>query len=189
MKRERYLCATFPLPKTQLTHDGEEVLRRLLVGRRPRDLDLDGAADVSVVLDLLHREEEALLDVPLLVDLGRALEPDVRRPHLAVGVLGRPVGTRPITMISDSSHELFKSKIYACIVMVFLTPFSPKHCPYIWVCLTDGTASISSAIPLFDLSHNKSPVSRVTPSHLVREIEHLNSHSRVSNSTNSAIVA
>jgi hypothetical protein len=34
--------------------------------------------------------------VALLMDLGRALEPDVGRSHLAVGVLGGPVGTRPI---------------------------------------------------------------------------------------------
>ena len=81
-----------PVP---LTDDGEKVLRRLLVRRRPGHLDLDCAADVSVVLDLLHREEEALLDVSLLLDLGRALEPDVRRPHLAVGELGCPIGARP----------------------------------------------------------------------------------------------
>ena len=77
-----------PVP---LTNDGEKVLRRLLVRRRPGHLDLDGAADVSVVLDLLHREEEAFLDVTLLVNLGGALKPDVRRAHLTVCVLSRPI--------------------------------------------------------------------------------------------------
>ena len=74
------------------------MLWRLLVRRRPGHLDLDGATDVSVVLNLLHREEKALLDVSLILDLGRALEPDVGGPHLAVGVLGRPVGTGPERM-------------------------------------------------------------------------------------------
>ena len=72
------------------------MLRRLFIGGRPVRLVLRSAVDVAVVLDLLDREEEALLDVPLVGDLGRALEPDVGRAHLTVGVLGRPVGTRPI---------------------------------------------------------------------------------------------
>ena len=44
----------------------------------------------------------------------------------------------------------------------------PIHCFHICVCCTDGTAKIFTAIPLFYLSCNKSPVSRVTSSHWER---------------------
>ena len=87
---------TYFLSNQTLTDDSQKMLWRLFVGGSPVGLVLGAAVDVPVVLHLLDGEEKALLDVALLMDLGRALEPDVGRSHLAVGVLGGPVGTRPI---------------------------------------------------------------------------------------------
>ena len=62
-----------------------------MLSSRPGCLVLESAVRFPVVLDLFDGEEEALFDVALLVDLRRALEPNVRRPHLAVRVRRRPV--------------------------------------------------------------------------------------------------
>ena len=56
-------------------------------------------------------------------------------------------------------------------IYFFHNPLYPPyiHHSYIWVRCTDGAARIFNPIPPFHLTVNKSPVSRVTPSHWERE--------------------
>ena len=58
---------------------------------------------------------------------------------------------------------------YVSTMVNFFNPISPKHRSYICVCLTDGAERIFIAIPLFHLSHSKSSISRVIPSHWERD--------------------
>ena len=82
--------------------------------------------------------------------------------HASKSILTRPPPTslvadwmkRTVMVVRNAFEEFFQY------------PLSPKHSYYMSVCLTGGTARIFIEIPLFYLSHNKSFVSRVTPSHL-----------------------